>query len=352
MQPTPHSHAAKKKKNDSELKTLPNHTKQLGRRDATSNASNREKHHPHQKQKQTHSNTTNKQHNTYKILTLETRVQHPNARCSHTLDHPHRRLIKRIKISHTSTPIWRIVTSISMLQQERRVQIPRRATTIRETVRTLPQWFLHVLPGHMIILGRTKHQIHIMPRPELPLARRKEATWTTVLHALTIPFTALTSLITILLARNDNWFGFLRPCGNAHVLRDKHVTMRAQTVRGLIISVSSVRSVLTAQLVIHACKTQVPLRSDPALSSPADRTISIIIRWVGSAARTLHGTLHSSLFLFLLERRTVVPLAKIPLLNIMPVLSRHRIRRRSNIQSHSPGFRPIVPRSSVILILW
>ena len=77
------------------------------------------------KQQQEQNNATNKQHNTYKILPLETRVQHSNARYSHTLDHPHRRLIKRIKISHTSTPIWRIVTSISMLQQERRVQIPR-----------------------------------------------------------------------------------------------------------------------------------------------------------------------------------------------------------------------------------
>ena len=159
MQPTPHSHAARKK-NDSELKTLPNHTKQPGRRDATSNASNREKTPP---PPHNNKNTTKQQHNTYKILTLKTRVQHPNTRCSHTLDHPHRRLIKRIKISHTSTPIWRIITSISVLQQERRVQVPRRTTTIRETMRTLPQRFLHVLPSHMIILRSTKHQIYIMP---------------------------------------------------------------------------------------------------------------------------------------------------------------------------------------------
>ena len=65
-----------------------------------------------------------------------------------------------------------------------------------------------------------------MPRPELPLARRKKSTRTMVLHAFTIPLTALTSLITILIARNDNWSGFLCPCGNAHVLRNENVTMR------------------------------------------------------------------------------------------------------------------------------
>ena len=97
------------------------------------------------------------------ILSLETRVQHPNTRHTHTPDHPHGRLIKRIKISHASTPIWRMITSISMLQQERRVQITRRTTTIRKTVRTLPQRFLHILPSHMIILRSTKHQIYIMP---------------------------------------------------------------------------------------------------------------------------------------------------------------------------------------------
>ena len=282
MQPTPHSHAARK--NGNELKTLPNHTRQPGRRDATSNASKQGKTPPHPNNNK---NTTIQQankHNTYKILPLETRVQHPNTRCSHALDHPHRRFIKRIKISHTSTPIWRIVTSISMLQQERRVQITRRTTTIRETVRALSQRLLHVLPSHMIILGRTKHQVYIMPCSELSLARREKTTRATILHALTIPLTVLTPLSTILITRNDNLFGFLRPCGDVHVLCDENVTMCAQTVRGLVICVSSVRSVLAAQLVIHARKTQVSFRPDPVLSSPTDRAISIIIRRVGSAA--------------------------------------------------------------------
>ena len=163
MQPTPHSHATRK--NGNEIKTLPNHTRQPGRRDATSNASNRENT-PPPPNKKANTQQYNKQTVQYlqnAILSLETRVQHPNTRYSHTLDHPHRCLIKRIKISHTSTPIWRIVTSISMLQQERRVQVTRRTAAIRKSVRTLSQRLLHVLPSHMIILGRTKHQIYIIP---------------------------------------------------------------------------------------------------------------------------------------------------------------------------------------------